>query len=133
MVHKVREIKADTVIAASKVAEPKALALILENARNTNEENTQHKRMSVKRHVSAVLTHEVQATSDSSDGHGYLTGVTHTTRRSDQPQPNSRCALHCTSQWLCSIANVNSRQGKQQTGHSWKETALLPSVHQKDG
>lgn len=66
MVHKLAEIKADIVIAASKVAEPKALGLILENALNTNEENTQHKHMSMKRHVSAMLMHEVQAISDSS-------------------------------------------------------------------
>lgn len=42
IVHKITEIKADTAIAASKVAEPKALGLILENTLNTNEENTQH-------------------------------------------------------------------------------------------
>ena len=42
IVHKITEIKADIVIAASQVAKPKALGLILENTLNINEENIQH-------------------------------------------------------------------------------------------
>lgn len=60
--------------AASQVAKPKALGLILENTLNINEENIQHTHTNIKRYVNAMLIHEVKATSVRSDGHSYITG-----------------------------------------------------------
>jgi len=114
IVHKITEIKADTVIAASKVAKPKALGLILENTLNTNEENTQHEHIhtNMKRYADAVLIHVVKAPPARSDGHGYI----HATRRSDQPRTNGKRALRRTGHRLGSfpaliLARADNRQG----------------------
>lgn len=84
--------------------------------RRTHNTNTQ----TWRGYVSAVLTQEGRASSARRDGHSSKLSP----RSPDQPHTSQDPAL--------SHHSYSQSQAKQKTGNGWKETVLLPAIHQKD-
>lgn len=84
--------------------------------RRTHNTNTQTRRC----YVSAGLTQEGRASSARRDGHSSKL----TPRSPDQPHTSQDPAL--------SHHSYSQAQARQKAGNGWKETVLLPAIHQQD-